>query len=71
MSHQNHTCIDAIACVLAFLRAHPGQSFPIEAICQQTDCTPRQVQLALNVLVREDVILKEGAVGEAPRYVWG
>jgi hypothetical protein len=71
MSQQHPSCVHTLACVLAFLRAHPGQSFPVEEICQQTDCTPRQVQLALNVLVREDVILKEGAVGEAPRYGWG
>ena len=71
MSHPHHPCIDAIACVLACLRAHPRQAFSVEAICQQTGCTPRQAQLTLNVLVHEDLIMKEGAVGEAPRYVWG
>ena len=71
MFQQNDTGSTLLTAVLDFLRAHAGTAFTVEELCQQTGCTPVQIRIALNLLLREEVVQKERSVSGSDRYVWG
>jgi hypothetical protein len=54
--------------VFAFFRDHPDVVFVLEDICWQTGCTPSQVCLALDTLVRHGLIVREQTVGGRDAY---
>ena len=70
MPRQDATYASLILPILAVLRAHPDTSFTSEELCQQLGCTPTQVPVALDVLVRARLAKKESSVGGSDRYTW-
>ncbi len=70
MLYHSHTCTHTIHAVLDSLRAHRGMAFTEEELCQQFDCTPIQIQIALHVLLHETLIQKERSIGGSDRFTW-
>ncbi len=71
MPQQDYSYVRVVSPILNLLHAHPGTCFTAEELCQQVGCTPLQVQVALDVLVRARLARKEQSVSGSDRYTWG
>ncbi len=71
MSRQDYSYRSMIAPILDFLRTQPGMAFTAEELCQQFACTPLQIRIALDVLVRSRLVRKERPTTGSDRYTWG
>jgi predicted transcriptional regulator len=56
--------------VLAFLQGRPGEYFTSDDICEQTDLSTSQAQVALETLANDGVIDKEQLASGRSEYAY-
>jgi predicted transcriptional regulator len=56
--------------VLTLLQQHPGEYFTAEDVCEHTDCSTGQAQLALDTLANDGLVTKEPGSSGHPEYAY-